>query len=179
MYSTIVLNNRVATLMSYLGWAAAGPQSVCRFSQSSFWCSLHGSSGSQSERPAQSSPPGPVSPLWTGAEQTHKSNSEHRRGLINSYQKLTLRHVVTSHGSGSRPALAQLTSFTRPLYPCHPYPNEYKVTHNIHTESVVNYPPLVSELTLKANVTLADSVSSTISTSIWTALFDANLYIYI
>lgn len=54
-------------MMSYLGWAAAGPQSVCIFSQSSVWCSLHGSSGSQSERPTQSSPPGPTSPLWTEA----------------------------------------------------------------------------------------------------------------
>lgn len=49
--------------MSYLGWAAAGPQSVCRSSQSSFWCSLRGSSGSQNERPTRSSPPGPASPL--------------------------------------------------------------------------------------------------------------------
>lgn len=50
-------------LMSYLGWVAAGLQSVCRFSQSSVWCSRRGSSGSRSERPTLSSRPDPASPL--------------------------------------------------------------------------------------------------------------------
>ena len=66
-----VFFNGIAVWMSYLGWAAAGLQSVRRFSQSSVWCSLRGSSGFQSEHPAQSSPPGPASPLCTEAEHTN------------------------------------------------------------------------------------------------------------
>lgn len=81
--------------MSYLGWAAAKPQSACIFSLSSFWCSLHASSGSRNEHPAQSSPPDPASPLWTEAEHT---NSQVKKRW-NSFFILALinRLVVNDH----------------------------------------------------------------------------------
>lgn len=65
MNTVFMCNHSLVLLMSYLGWAAAEPQSACRFFPSSFWCSLHGSSDSQSEHPALSSRLGPTSPRCT------------------------------------------------------------------------------------------------------------------
>ncbi len=48
---------------AHQGLAEAQLQSVCRFSRSSFWCSQLWTADSQSERPARSSQPVPVSPL--------------------------------------------------------------------------------------------------------------------
>lgn len=73
---------------AYQGLAAAELQSVCRSSRSSFWCSQLWTADSQSECPARSSQPVPVSPLWTGAKVpticniperklTHQNNNKH------------------------------------------------------------------------------------------------------